>query len=790
MCAVESFRGLLKASSYKVLGNEVSFAVEAAGAKASANFMIYESGIVRYRIERAGIERFRFDLYDAAKAAVAKPEVTEKDGVVEIAAAGVLVQVDTRSWRVSMKSGGANLEEFGQDLNARGDVLSSPTGLIEADGKPVKARVNFELAHSASYYGLGEKFVGLDKKGRQITEWNENAYGSASEKSYKNIPLLVSNAGYGLFLNETARSVWDIGRTSHFSLSIEVDNPGLDLFVIFGTGMKAVLRKYSDFTVKAPLPPRWSFGVWISPFGNYLDEGSRWKQKEFLEFAKLVRDKGMGGDVIHLDPYWMGKLKPLCDFKWDDGDYPDPKGFIAELKQLGFKLCLWEHPYIEKGSDLYKEAAEKGFLVKRADGAVYDYNIVIIPAERREQRASEYKENFYALGGVVDFTNSDAAAWYKTLHRPLIEMGTATFKTDFGEVIPYDGYFKNGWTGRENHNLYAYLYNRTVWEVQKEYVDRPMLWGRSGYAGSQAFPVQWSGDPLSDFRSLASTIRAGLSYGMSGVPFWSFDMGGFKGRPSPAAYVRWSQVGLMISHSRFHGTAARMPWDFGEAAEKAVMKYIELRYRLMPYLYASALQCCRTGLPFIRALPLEFQDDAGAYSVDTEYMLGDSLLVVPVLNEEGLCDIYLPRGVWYDFQNGTRIEGPQLLRRKVPLDTLPMFARAGCVIPSTKAELTVSDFWKELTLEVYGMPDRSLEIPEEGKAKPTKIKAVSKGKSVRFQASGPERNWFIRFIDIGEPKDFKAADGASCELSYDAKKRTLAVRAKKQGKIAFKFDIG
>jgi alpha-D-xyloside xylohydrolase len=780
MAGNEVFRKLCQLTSQEIKGNTARFRVDTEGTEVDVALTFYRHGILRYQIEPVGLSRFRYDLFDRAKLTPEDP-VWAKDGsFITLRTQTVSVRVDSSSWKIEFINdhGETILSEFPTDIDARGDWISLPTGYLEREGNPEKARINFELPQRAAFFGLGEKFTPLNKRGQRIVEWNENPYGAATEKAYKNIPLLISNQGFGLFLNETALSVWDLGATSNLSLSIELDSPGIDLFIIFGSNMKELLQKYSDFTVKPSLPPRWSFGLWVSPFGNYLDAGSNWKQEEFVSFARSLRERKMPCDVIHMDPFWMGKTKKLCDFRWDPKDFPDPAGYVESLRALGLRLCLWEHPYLEKGSDLYNEGRDRGFLLRRTDGSVYDYHIVIIPAERRSDQTGDYKENFYGLGGVVDFTNQEAVDWYKSQHRPLIEMGVATFKTDFGEVIPYDAVFYNGFTGREMHNLYPYLYNRAVWEVQQEYRERPMLWGRSGYAGSQAFPAQWSGDPISDLRSLGPTIRGGLSYGMSGVPFWSFDMAGFKGRPSQTAYVRWSQIGLLISHSRFHGTAARMPWDYGERASEAVMKFIRLRYALLPYIYATAFQASRTGIPVIRPLCLEFEDDLGVYAAETEFLLGDSLLVVPVLNEEGIADVYLPEGVWYDYWTDARIKGPKRIRKPVSLEELPIYVRSGSIIPTTEVSLSVKDFWDFLSFEVYGMPKGKMEIPEEEGRDITSISTCREGRKVHIEAKGEIRDWEYVFHDIGDVRIPTKHEDPGYILEKDPHRGMVIVRAK------------
>ena len=419
---------------------------------------------------------------------------------------------------------------------------------------------------------------------------------------------------------------------------------------------------------------------------------------------------------------------------------------------------------------MYREGAEKGYLLKRADGSVYDVNLVIQSSKRRRQ----YVESFYDPGGIVDFSNPEAVQWYKEKHRPLLEMGVAVFKTDFGEEIPEDAHFANGKTGKEMHNAYPLLYNRAVFEVTGEYTDRPMVWGRSGYAGIQRTPVQWSGDPLPDLLSLAATIRAGLSFGMSGVPFWTFDLGGFKGEPTPHDYVRWVQVGLLLSHSRFHGTTPRLPWNLGEEVFGIVQRWVQTRYRLLPYIYSAALEATRTGLPVMRPLALEFQGDPGSWAVQHQYLLGPSLLVAPVLSEDDRVDIYLPPGTWYDLWTGEKVIGPATLARTVGLDTLPVYVRSSAILPTGPVSDTVPDLWDPLTIQIYPQAQGRLEIPEEG-GRPSTVVQASRSRAITIQARGPRRGWRLLLQDTQRPEQVAVSATGRSTWRYDEVSRTLEV---------------
>jgi len=748
------------------------FEVETEGPLVHVTIRIYKGGVIRYSMTPLHRTIHNFKLinpeYESRRE---RFTAEEEDGSVILRSPKAEVKINLDPWKLIIYNtdGAPVISELPADLDAHDNYLSSPTGFQAKSGEPHKCWINFKLDIDEKLFGLGERFTDLIRRGKRIVCWNENAFGAGSEKAYKNIPFIVSTRGYGLFLNASRRSVWDIGCSSNFATSIEVDGPCFDIFIIVGKNLKQLLGQYKEISGSAPLPPRWSFGLWISPYGTHRTK-ARINQKALLELAGDIRKRGIPCEVIHLDPFWMGD-KDLCSFKWDKQSFPQPKGMIKELKNQGFRLCLWEHPYIQKDTELYVEGAEKGYFLKQRDGSVYDANLVYISPKKR----GEYSEIVYAPGGIVDFSNPEAAEWYKSKHRPLLEMGVAAFKSDFGEAIPEDSCFSNGMSGTEMHNVYPLLYNKTVYEVTREYHERPVVWGRSGFAGSQQYPVQWSGDPRSDFKSLAASIRGGLSYGLSGVPFWTCDLGGFKGEPSEQVFVRWAQVGLLLSHSRFHGTTARLPWAYGERAFAIIKKYIHLRYKLLPYIYGLSLEAVRTGVPVMRALSLEFESEPGSSEAELEYMLGPYILVVPVLNPEGKARIYLPKGDWYDYWTGKKIHGPALINKTFKLDRLPIYIRSNAVLPVTEQEEAVPDLWDPLIINIFPGARGCFEIPEEKKRKYTKLAITEKGDTKIIRALGPKREWKLSLYDLEKPKAVKVFTASENKWSYIQSTKTIEV---------------
>ena len=514
--------------------------------------------------------------------------------------------------------------------------------------------VSIELAPGVDVLGFGEQFGRLIKNGQRLVLRNEDALGTGTGRTYKSVPVFhVGEAT--VFIHTPAVLRADVGATDPTLLVIEVEEPTLDMFVIGGGPLKHRLHRYTELTGRSPVPPAWAFGLWMSR--------CRYRNRhELMEAALRMREHRIPCDVLHIDPDWL-KLDHLnCDFVWSERKYPDPAGMIRELGELGYHVSLWELPYIDSASPVYEEADRAGYLVRRGDGST----------AAADKTGSDGRPR-----GVVDFSRPAARRWWQDMHANLFEMGVAVMKTDFGEGLPEDAMMADGRSGRAWRNLYPLWYNRTVWEV----TPHGLVWGRSGWAGSQRYPAQWGGDPETSLAGMASTLWGGLSYSLSAPGFWSHDIGGFYG-PSPTLelYVRWAQFGLLSPLARAHGLSPREPWNFGQRALAIFREFVELRYRLLPYLLRVARESSELGLPVLRPLLLEFPDDPACRGIDLQYMLGPDLLVCPVFSESSEpvhVDVYLPAGAaWVDWWTGEVLAGGRWLDVEVPLERLPLYRRA------------------------------------------------------------------------------------------------------------------
>ena len=595
-------------------------------------------------------------------------DVAETEGTlaVDTGALSITIGLDEWSFAVTDADTGetvfaeqrADPDVFGRQ---RVDALGFSQEKINHNPRKVtQTGTAFRLSPDEKLYGAGEQFVEFDRRGRELDLWHQEPLGTETERAYKNIPFHLSTNGYGLLLDTTARVHYDFGKTSTASGTMSVADDDFSFVFFYGPDFREILQRYTAVTGRPSRPPKWSFGTWMSRLGYESRE-------ELEDVAARLREEEIPSDVLHLDPFWM-RANKSTDLEWDTEQFPDPEGMIDELRDDDFRLSLWEHPHVPVGTEAFDEGVDEGYFVTDGTGDAYVMDNTC---------QGDYR------GALVDFTDPDAVEWWKEKHHRLLEQGVAVFKTDYGEYVPEDAVFANGQSGKTMHNLYPYLYNEAVYEAVGE-VNGPeeaVVWGRSAWTGSQAFPMHWGGDPQTSWNGMSAALRGGLSASLSGIAFWSHDIGGFRGTPEDDVYTRWAQFGLLSSNSRCHGTTPREPWEFGEQALEVFREYARLRYRLLPYLYTYAEVAARTGLPVVRPLVLEYQDDPTVHRLDTQYLLGEDLLVAPVFEASGTRSVYLPEGEWRDYWTGERYEGGRTVDVEVGLDEMPVFVRAGSIVP-------------------------------------------------------------------------------------------------------------
>ncbi|MFH5183426.1 alpha-xylosidase [Paenibacillus sp. TAB 01] len=531
-------------------------------------------------------------------------------------------------------------------------------GYIAADEGHTYMREQLNLSVGEYVYGLGERFTPLIKNGQSVDLWNQDG-GTNSEQAYKNIPFYLTNRGYGVFVNHPELVSFEVGSEKVSKVQFSVKGEYLEYYIIGGASRKQVLNNYTALTGKPALPPEWTFGLWLTTsFTTNYDE------ETVTGFINGMAERDLPLHVFHFDCFWMKEFE-WTNFEWDKRVFPEPEQMLQRLKGRGLKICVWINPYIAQRSKLFDEGMEQGYLLKKADGSVWQWDL------------------WQPGMGIVDFTNPAACEWFAGYLRRLVEMGVDSFKTDFGERIPTDVVYYDGSDPEKMHNYYSQLYNKTVFDVLEERLGKgeAALFARSATAGGQQFPVHWGGDCTATYESMAESLRGGLSLGMSGFGFWSHDIGGFESNSTADLYKRWLGFGLLSSHSRLHGSQSyRVPWLYDEEAVDVLRFFTKLKCSLMPYLYAAAAEASKHGVPVMRAMMLEFAEDPNCDFLDRQYMLGDSLLVAPIFNEEGKSSYYLPVGTWTHFLTGEKAEGGVWRQEKHSYLSIPLLARPNSIV--------------------------------------------------------------------------------------------------------------
>ena len=596
--------------------------------------------------------------------------------------ATVSSQPHTFNVRFHSTEGGSTLTS----LSNRSIALAYTPGFINPkiteDSNDVKHYMvtQTDLGVGESIHGLGERFGAWNRIGQAVEVWNEDG-GTSSDQAYKNVPFWISSAGYGVFINTPQKVDLEIGSERCSRLQTSVEGQRLKWYLIYGPSPKEILTKYAILTGHSPMVPAWSFGLWLSTsFTTSYDE------KTVSSFLEGMHSRKIPVEVFHFDCFWLRAFH-WCDFVFSPEHFPDPKGQITRMKEakLAHKTCVWINPYLAEPSPVFDFAAEKGFLVKRDNGDVWQWDL------------------WQSGMGLIDFTNPDAVKWYVECLTGLFDKGVDCIKTDFGERVPVKGvkWHDSSVDPARMHNYYAFIYNRVVYEAleQRFGKNQAVLFARSATAGAQRFPLHWGGDCESTYAAMAESIRGGLSFGISGFSFWSNDIGGFEGYPDPAIYKRWVAFGLLCSHSRLHGSSSyRVPWEIdgseeGEESCTGVLRtFVRMKRSLMPYLYAQAVESARNGWPMsTRAMALEFPEDPTSWFLDRQFMLGESILVAPIMHESNEVQYYLPKGKWTSWWDGKIIEGPGWQTEKHGFGTIPVLVREGTILLVGKEQSDVGE---------------------------------------------------------------------------------------------------
>jgi alpha-glucosidase len=639
---------------------------------ASLAVTVLAPDLMRLHPVRAG------DTFDTFSYAVARPDgdwppvpftVRLTDAMIEIATERLVCRVETSPCCISLLD----------PQRGNAPVCTNIEPCLQPLVRSAAMAAALDLANNEHIYGLGEKASGIDRRGHVYEMWNgdpNGAYGQGKDPLYLSIPFFMglrSDAAYGIFFDNTWRSRLDFGVESPGRIVYHTAGGPLRCYVFHGPTATTVLDRYTELTGRMRMPPLWALGY----------HQSRWSYTPDSRVRKLAgefRRRHIPCDAIHLDIHYMDGYR--C-FTWHPRHFPDPAGLIAGLHSQGFRVV----PLIDCG--IKRDASYAVCANGLAEG-------VFCTLPNGEPLAAPvWAGNSY----FPDFTSPRVRAWWGEQQRTLLDIGVDGIWNDMNEPTVFGGaagalpdFVLHDLEGRgafhaEAHNVYGLEMARACAESieQRRPHERTFVLTRSGWAGLQRFAINWMGDNISNWDSLRLTVPMIANLGLSGLAFTGPDTGGFAGDCQPELLARWLQLGVFTPLLRNHSalqTAAQEPWAFGESYESINRRAIELRYHLLPYIYSAFWQCSRSGLPMLRPLFLHWQNDEKTHSLADEFMFGDSLLVAPVVEARAVeRNVYLPAGRWFDWWTGEQFEGGQTVRVDAPLDRLPLFARAGSIVP-------------------------------------------------------------------------------------------------------------
>ncbi len=670
---------------------------------------------------------------------------------VKVEQTAAKITLDTGAMRVVITKSPLHLAF----LDPAGNLISQDQPGLPASFHDSSFNLWKNMPEDEHYFGLGDKTGPMDHRMEAFVNWNTDNFGwqESTDPLYKDIPFFLAlrkSKAYGIFLDNTYRSNFNFGREFQDAYSFGSEGGELNYYFFYGPSPKKVVEDFTALVGRTPLPPLFALGYQQCRYSYYPEATVR-------ELAAEFRKRQIPADVIYLDIDYQLNNRP---FTVDPERFPNFRGMVHDLKDEGFKIITITDLHIARlpGYKPYDEGEKGGYFVKNPDGS--DYEGKVWPGD----------------SVFPDFTRAEVRRWWGTLYKDFTDIGVRGFWNDMNEpsvferldkTIPLDAVHSvegRKTDHREVHNVFGMQNARGTYEgLLKLQPDlRPVVLTRAGYAGTQRYAATWTGDNSATWNHMRQSVPQLVNLGISGYSFVGDDIGGFNGSPTPELLTRWMELGAFNPIYRNHaakGTRQREPWIDGPEHEAIRKRYIETRYRLLPYIYTKMEESSRTGIPLMRPMFLEFPDDPALETNGEEYMFGDDLLVAPkVWDFVGPYSVVLPKGDWFDYWTGTRLDGGRTIQVDPPLDTLPVYVRAGSILAQQSVVQNVDEAPKgPLEVRVYPGPqcggdvyldDGNTNAFQHGETLRVHFSCSSTAAGLEINVSAPEGSFQPRFQSL------------------------------------------
>ena len=676
---------------------------------------------------------------------------------------------------------------------------------VAADGAG-EVVVALEARKGEGFYGFGEWFNGFRREQGSLELYNRESPSFAQHRqTYSAIPCFLSDRGYLLLVLNAHRGTVRINDPQG-RIQLAFGGGDVDVVVVYGPSFKEILATYTALTGRPPLPPKWCLGLWNT---SYPVEN----QEETLARVRAHREKGYPLDAVILDYHWQ---EAFHNFQWRRRLFPDPEAMIDDLKRAGVHLGLIYTPYINRrGIPLYKLLVQ--LYVKNSPDGVPFLAEDSADGRYREALARGYLAHprltwWLGRGGALDFTHSEAVDWWFAGQKALLDQGVYFFKNDGGEYLPADSRSAMGIESGAFHNIYGFYYARATFEKSQEHHGRrrAVIFSRTAWAGTQRYPAIFLGDQTPAFKHIAATLRCGLNMSLLGFAWWGADVFGLYRKPTPELHRRYAQWTLFSPIARYFsapGVTRRDPWGCGEAGAESFRRHLHLRMRLLPHYYRLAREAYDKGLPILRPLILEFPDDPQVRDIWQQVMIGEALMLAPVLSSRASRqDVYFPEGTWYHWWDDQPYDGPAWHRIPVRNDAAPLFVRGGHPLPLGPVLSHIAEDHRFEALEIHCYPPFSGETvlyEDDGttldyaqgaflhqrlvmaeEKRPLSVAVTLAPAEGDFSTRPLRRRLTLVFHRVAEPREvrqdgqplfLKKGDGSGARYANDA--RTLTVKA-------------